>query len=113
MSTATTTAIRTDHIATIDCDTDLLRRMIGARIFMSCGARNLLRLTNGGLRFDVSRGGRKLIVVLGADDLFAVERIRVISRGKHAGEAVSEAFVDGVFFEDLPRVVRELGDVES
>lgn len=74
---------------------------------MRVGARNILNLGDG-IQMDVSRGGRKVIVKLAADDTYTVERVRIIRRTL---AVTSEAFVSGVYGHAVGAAVARLGDV--
>jgi len=102
-------AIRSDSVVTRKCSATEIKRQIGVRVLMSCGARDFVD-TGDGLRFAVGLGQRrmKIIIKLAANDTYVVERIR-LPRGKV--EYVSEAYMEDIYAENLPEVVLRLGDV--
>ena len=102
-------AIRSASIATRKCSAKEIMRQIGPMTLGSCGAREFVDLGDG-LRFKVGLGQRRMqiIIKLAADDTYVVERIR-LPRGKF--EYVSEAWAEDIYAENLPGVVRRLGDV--
>jgi len=104
------TVIRTNEMATRPCSAQIiLRDHIGNGVLMSCGAHGFVSLGDG-VQFSIGPTGkhRKLVIKLGADDLYAVERVRI---GRDF-TVVSEAFEDGIFCDMLAERVLELGDVE-
>lgn len=94
-------------MSTRACDAKEVLNWIGNGTMMRCGARNFVSLGDG-VQFDVSRGNRKVIVKLAADDTFTVERVRLVRRTL---VCTSEQFVEGIFADQLAHVVADLGDV--
>lgn len=129
MSTATNThtlADTLDAIVTRPASAETIRTQIGVRALMCCGARKLAAHRGSdsegtftdGLQFDVSRGGRFLVIVLAADDTYTVLRGRRTRRAGLPVVVLDDNHVDGVraiatdvYCENLARVVIKLGDV--
>lgn len=114
MSTTETTPAPhiTEDYVTREADPRVILDQIGVRALMTCGARmkRIVRLADGGIRFEVSRGRRYLTIVLAGNDTYTIERTR-ITRRDGVPVVVSEAFREEVYCEDLARTVIELGDV--
>lgn len=102
----------TDSYITREADPRVILQQIGVRALMTCGARmkQIVRLSDGGIRFQVSTGRRFLTIVLAGNDTYTIERTRMTRRAG-VPVAVSEAFREDVYCEDLARTVIELGDV--
>ena len=100
------TELITARMATRPCSVAELLAQIGPGVLMSIGARQVVDLGDG-VQMAVSRGGRKLVIKLAANDTYTIERVRLI-RGT---SVISEACTQDVYAEDLPAIVRRLGDV--
>lgn len=105
MKTQSTTIV-TNEIATRSADSRQILQAISPMDLMGCGARDFVGLPDG-IHFAVSRGKRKLVIKLQANDLFCVERVRMT----RDFTCISEAVAHDVHVENLSGVVVELGDV--
>ena len=96
-------------MATRECSAKtLLRDHIGQRVLDTINADRILDLGDG-VHFFIGPKGtrRKLVVKLGADDLYAVERVRL----DPGYTVVSEAFEDGVYCDMLAERVLALSRI--
>ena len=96
-------------MATRECSAQtLLHDHIGGRVLDAIRADRIVDLGDG-VHFFIGPKGtrRKLVVKLGADDLYAIERVRMDPDYTVA----SEAFEDGVYCDMLAERVLALGTV--
>ena len=98
--------LHTQTMASIPADARAILDQIGVMVLGSVGARDIVS-TGDGVIFRVSRGRRKLVIKLAPSDTYVVERVYTTRDRRF----VSEEVALNVFAEDLPEVVRRLGDV--
>ena len=98
--------LHTQTMVSIPADARSILDQIGVMALGSVGARDIVS-TGDGVMFRVSRGRRKLVIKLAPSDTYVVERVRMT----HDLCFISEEAALNVFAEDLPEVVRRLGDV--
>lgn len=103
-------------------DAEVTRAQIGGGVLMSCGARDFVKSDERGeLRFRVGPGGkkvRKVIVKLMPDDTYAVEYGYADMRPSRLSDPTWGVWQvveqeHGIYAENLPAVVRRLGDRET
>lgn len=98
--------IHTDTMATRPASAKVILDQIGPRVLMSIGARDTLDLGDG-VQMAVSRGRRKLIIKLAANNTYTLERVRL----RDDFSVVSEALSENIHADNLPAAALWLGDV--